>query len=167
LDVNGAQIQNDIEYVAAVFVIGASNQQLSQFSAPFTLKDQGIYSGMYWIGGTCNGLQEFPANGDSFINLIGRDNIYLGITECIGCSPGGYLGSVSFSVQATTITAYVHQDSDWACPLSVTECGVDGLCPFIEQGEGNIIDELILEIDFSGGSCYWSCEPGTRTFIRQ
>ena len=47
-DVTSAPIQNNREYVAAVLVLGTGNQQLSAFSAPFKLKEQGIYTGTYW-----------------------------------------------------------------------------------------------------------------------
>ena len=51
LDVNGDLIVNGVEYVVAVLVEGTGNFQLSEFSKPFTLLDQGIYVGYYkgWL----------------------------------------------------------------------------------------------------------------------
>jgi len=50
MDVNGFPISNNVEYEVAVLVVGTGNYQLSQFSKPFNLLDQGIYCGTYFIG---------------------------------------------------------------------------------------------------------------------
>ena len=58
LNVNGAMIINGVEYVVAILVEGVpGNFQLSEFSRPFTLLDQGIYIGYY----------EGEAGSDNFI----------------------------------------------------------------------------------------------------
>jgi len=63
LDINNTPVQNEVEYVVAILVEGVSGFQLSEFSNPFTLKDQGIYNGDY------EGFYEFEmieyANGCS------------------------------------------------------------------------------------------------------
>ena len=92
LDVNGEQIQSNLEYVAAVFVLGVSNNQLSEFSGAFTLRDQPIYSGWYTIGWeeSCANKEtgamssdNSPLDGSRFVEVRDRDvehfNLYEGV----------------------------------------------------------------------------------------
>ena len=177
LDVSGAQIQDDIEYVTAVFVQGDGNRQLSEFSIPFTLNDQGIYSGRYIVleQGTCvdiNGAYgvELLDDGRTFIDLSGMENDYSGIIKFVESS--GLLSNydrIEFSVDGTTITNYTQSWPDllcWSTSTTVCNVGVDP-CPLFGQGnEGIIIDELRIEINRKTEDCIRTCE-GTIIFVRQ
>jgi len=164
LDINGGQIQNEIEYVATVFVIGIGHFQLSTFSTPFILKDRGIYSGRYvvkWSESNCADGDELNEN---IVDLLGIENSYSGkIKQVIRGNPYFPLGTVNFSVSGTTITDYVNDDPDFNFTSSI-----ENFCHYTSVGTGNIIDELILEVNTS--IVYLTCGKGcvgNRIFIRQ
>jgi len=196
LDVNGAQIQNNIEYVAAVFVFGKDNIQLSGYSGQFTLKNQGIYNGRYFngfeqicvlSGGGSQPFNRGVSSGDYYIDLVkDSKNEYTGGILCSVCCanppPIGegfeplpcvavHFGLVRFSVDGTTITNYsLVLNSNAPCEDGVFNTPIVGFCTYyfcrFEQGEGHIIDELTLEMVITNESCEKSCE-GTNVFIRQ
>jgi len=70
-----------VEYVVAVLVVGTGNHQLSEFSRPFTLKDQGIYDGYYEGFGCCLlRANESNPNRDALsVHLVGIAGSYLGV----------------------------------------------------------------------------------------
>jgi len=162
LDINGGQIQENIEYLAVVFAVGKDNFELSGYSGYFTLKNQGIYGGRYFIGieYECQNFPDDRADGSTFIDLTGNEDDYFGtfIRPHIGNQ-----GLVSFSVVGTTVLDYVR---DWPDQLCSPQPTCDGFCPVLEQGEGIIIDELNIEIAIISDYCNASCE-GTRFFIKQ
>jgi len=102
LDVNGGQIRNDIEYVVVVLVVGTGNHQLSSFSRPFTLKDQGMYAGEY---------EGFVASikVKSTIALTQADK-YVGSFIAFGSihDPGGEirLGEFSFIIETDSVKEF-------------------------------------------------------------
>jgi len=173
LDVNGAQIQNEVKYVAVVYVIGTGDQQLSEFSTPLILEEQGIYSGRYFIGGSdveCTldtTAPSWAADGTFFIDLRQAGEVYTGELKCPGCETGGGVsqGIVTFSVVGTTISDYVRVFPDAVC-LS-TLCDPEKPCPINEEGTGNVIDELIIEIPFTLENCFDNICTGTNIFVRQ
>ena len=73
LDVNDEQIQVNFEYVVAVLVVGTGNFQLSEFSRPFTLLDQGIYVGDY-IGTELWTFVEWTVPGNCNPTALPRHN---------------------------------------------------------------------------------------------
>ena len=175
LDVNGNPIINEIEYVVAVFVISAGNHQLSGSSKPFTLKNQGIYNGRYILGveQTClyiNDITTFasisPDSSSIFIVDLNEDgNDYFGIFPCPDCDEGVDYGPVRFTVDGTTITNWIWDMTFFTCWHS-SLCNIDDQCPGIEYGEGRIIDDLSIEIDYTTETCKSTC-PGTNILIRQ
>jgi len=87
LDVNGSPIQNDGEYVAAVFVIGEDDKQLSQpFSLPFVLTDLGVFSGNYVVASDGWG-QDYCGRGVR----LWRDASFLQIASVDGKTYSGTL----------------------------------------------------------------------------
>jgi len=169
-DVNGSQIQNEKEYVVAVFVVGVGNHQLKAFSTPFTLKDQGIYTGKYFYGTEHTCSDEFggsfsgtnPADGLFFVDFTENDDFYSGIFQCNECSnSAAYLGTASFYADGMSISNYIRE----AIKICPGGCG-DGECPLIQIGDGIVVDELMLEIEFTSVTCHNSCE-GTLFFPRQ
>ena len=174
LDVGGVPIQNDLEYVVSVFVIGTDINQLSDFSNPITLKDQGIYSGRHWIRRTqtCSDITDgtsegHAANGNIYIELVGNDTDYSGTILHINLSNHPNIGRISFSLLGTKIQNYNRRHE--------TICGTDseglpicdGVCYITELGDGTLIDELSFEISISNENCLLrSCE-GTLSFFRQ
>jgi len=175
LDVNGNPIQNETEYLAVVLVIGTGNIQLSSFFLPFILKNVPKYSGLYWIGrdlicdaylGQTDHPPEEP-DARSFIDLVSADgNSYSGIK----IFQQSERGLVSLSVKGESIFNYLHENPDHPCnptyPLLTGEaCNVDP-CAFLEQGAGNIIDELILELNITSQDCQEIC-GGKRIYARQ
>jgi len=174
LDVNGVQIQNDIEYVVVVFVMGTGNRQLSDYTAPFTLLNQGIYSGRYILDeekSCVNPVENVgitvPGNATEnvFVDFTETGNEYTGVIECPECEDDHLLGIVCFSAIGTSISNYIFGNVNNLC-TDPTWCDVGNPCLFIEQGEGSVKDELIIEVDFTNVGCYWVCE-GKRFFIRQ
>jgi len=177
LDINGAQIQNDREYVIAVFVVGTGNHQLKGFSTPFILKDQGIYVGRYWIGErnwSCNGGPENSdrAEGENVVDLTATGNNYSGIVECFRCPTAGapIPDPMNFSVVGTTIQNYIWNWASQLCGniqnLPTVPCDHGDPCPLLELGEGIIIDELVLEFYITSEDCISAC-VGTKFIIRQ
>ena len=175
LDINGNPIINGIEYVVAVFVFTSGNYQLSGFSKPFTLKNQGIYNGRYILGAeqTCLDINDIPTfasispdSSSIFIVDLNEDgNDYFGIFPCPRCVDPNDYGPVRFTVAGTTITNWI-----WDLKLIVcwhsSLCNHEDLCPGIEYGEGRIIDDLSIEIDYTNVSCKSTCS-GTNFLVRQ
>ncbi len=180
LNVNGGQIQNGIEYVAAVYVIGEDDQQLSELSLPFILKDWGIYSGRYWIGEVTScqwydGTSELDIEptGRFFIDLTSSDGSeYSGIYKFDGGSKGVQnIGRISLSVEGSLVSDYSRENASTGCTggemLNGEICPFGDTCPLIEQGAiGSIIDELILEIEINTEDCLRIC-TGQKIFVRQ
>ncbi len=192
LAINGTQIQNEKEYVAAVFVLGKDNVQLSGYSGQIFLRDQGIYNGRYSNGyekfcvlpdGSTQNLDRGASTGNYYIDLEKEfdSNKYQGEIFCSVCCatphPGHTVstcikvphGRVQFSVDGTNITNYwrgLHS----ICPLNPDAfpetCDYYFLSCGVEQGAGKIIDELTLEIAITIDDCEKSC-GGTVVFVRQ
>jgi len=84
-DVNGDQIRNNLEYVVTVLVVGTGNHQLSEFSRPLTLREQGIYSGEY-EGVFFQEIIDF-ANPSPPCPIESSDNVSTTLTGNIQSSP--------------------------------------------------------------------------------
>jgi len=178
LDVNGEQIQSNLEYVAAVFVKGTGRNQLSEFSRPFRLKDRGIYSGRYTVGwehscvNKVTGLmtpEDSPLDGLKFLELEPSGDRYEGGIQCPDCPEAEeFSSSAGFLVAGTSISNSIFFiDRICTLDLSINGCTVGELCSFFALGgEGNIIDELIMEIVHTGEDCVRTCE-GTIFLVRQ
>jgi len=170
LDVNGSPVQNDFNYVAAIYVVGKSERQLSQFSMPFFIRDRGIYEGSYELImhdqiQTDLGCQlERDSNIKTTLGL--QDGIYTGIFECgfaeEGCDPG-VLGagvifleisgqSISFTYEKIFIC--VPEQEDDPC----YSCMTGDTCIATFPGTGTLEDEILFNIDFTGEDCGGSHE---------
>ena len=172
LDVNGNPIINGNDYVAVLLVDGTDNQQISEFSGSFSLRDRHIYSGKYFYGfeKSCvflldNASEELnnSGDGDFFIDLNQFGTRLRGIMDCTNCDlKGAYL---FFELDGLTITRYELQ-ANYPCILPQYCVGVID-CSFVEFGSGTIIDDLVIEIVISRSEdCIRDCE-GTVVFVRQ
>jgi len=173
LDVNGNPINNGIEYVTAVLIFGTGNWQISEFSAPFALRDTHIYSGRYFYGyekscilndGASQELNN-SGEGDFFIELIQSGDALIGVMDCTNCGDGFGGASARFTINGSTVIIYELIHQQYLCPLSQYCVGVNN-CPFFENGSGTIIDDLVIEMDISSRNCIRDCE-GTVVFVRQ
>jgi len=182
IDVNGEQIQVNLEYVVAVLVVGAGNHQLSLFSRPFTLKDQGIYTGDYngvWAseitanpGTICPNRFEFLVSATITGTIQESYESYRGRIICTDpiCNDDVFkdFGPVSFTIANNIISNFL-QTQTIPCyqdpPCTSCVFGVDP-CPASFTGQGIVIGDLSFEISFSGDDCVGSHEI-TLTLFRQ
>ena len=175
-DVTSAPIQNNREYVAAVLVLGTGNQQLSAFSTPLKLKNQGIYNGRYfvyyfdrtciWVDGIDRGIGNSLAYIHQYVDLELIENEYSGLVIDPDEPLVPTLGVAKITVDGTKILNYSKEWTSTRCGWIIENgCIEDGFCDYSEQGEGNIIDELKFEIIYTDETCVYSCE-GTRIFQR-
>ena len=173
LDVRGAAVQNGSVYSVVVLVEGVDEFQLSEFSRPFTLADQGIYAGDYsgtvevaWStppGDPC------PASGVygeqvqiSLIALAGQQ--YQGVLSCVkpGCdtfliSPG-LEGTVSFEQSGSTLIDLSLVRNGLCFAASIPQCvicevNVDPCNTILTGASGTIGNELVLILPLSGENC--------------
>jgi len=136
-DVNGALIINGEEYVVAILTEGLlGNFQLSEFSRPFTLLDQGIYVGYYEGTGCCLRVEEEHNIIILKGPLTGSGVFYQGVMESI-FTP--FMGNISFNVEDDIISN---------CVVSDGLLG-DFLANF-DPGSGIVINDLLMEITFIG-----------------
>jgi len=181
LDIKGDQIINGVEYVVAIFVFGTGSHQLSEFSRPFRLIEQGIYSGDYegvYSGEIIKFVSEIPCPIDiigpfdmkTTIVETGQAN-YSGTLICTSCNfRGDDQGLISFIISNNvisnfifiqTIPCYVDPDAPCvSCVLNVDPCDANF------TGQGITTGELGLSIAFSGDDCFGSSE-NTLILFRQ
>jgi len=173
LDVNGGPIRNDLEYVIAVFVFGNSTYQLARFSTPVTLLDQGIYNGRYFNGWEHECLvkdgstyyYEVPPTASVIIDFTADGDDYYGLFVCVGCGNNNQRrDTMRFTVTGTTISNYSWIWSRQPCYTSY--CNENGFCAIYEYGEGTVIDDLTLKMNYTNEDCSQTCK-GTDYFIRQ
>ena len=161
-DVNDEQVRNNLEYVVVVLVVGIGNHQLSEFSIPFTLREQGIYSGDYigeWNQDIINPVTN-NCNSNTFfqkisITIIGSTlDKYSGNLICTDCEliPQFIdMGSISFITANNIISNFsLTQTIPCYCGLCVVD--VDP-CNAVFTGQGIITGDLNLEISYSGDDC--------------
>jgi len=173
LDVNGDQIINGVEYVVAIFVFGTGTHQLSEFSRPLTLLNQGIYVGEYTgvyiqdiinpSAPACNTLV-FNRPMEITMRETGTEN-YSGTLICPPCREiYRDIGSVRITIADNIISEFIYnQVIPCYCGLCVFE--VDP-CNAVFTGQGIIQDEVNFEISFSGDDCAGFSE-NTLTLFRQ
>ena len=182
LDVNGSPIQNELEYVVAILVKGVGDLQLSEFSRPFTLIEQGIYSGRYFLGfddqpctrsdGSMTSPGTTPPDGTYYVDLTGDSNTYSGILRCDTCDPGlTTWGVLSLTIEGTEIPEF---RQDWAgAPCFSILCVDNPGCPWTSAGQGTVDDEVVFTVSSIGATmstdpvCDLSDCASTTTFIRQ
>jgi len=178
IDVNGEQIQVNLEYVVAVLVVGTGNHQLSEFSRPLTLRIQEIYTGDYngvWVSEvTANPGTICPDKFEFFVSATITGTIqesYRGRIICTDpiCDPDFInQGPVSFTIANNIISNFL-QTQTIPCyqdpPCTSCVFGVDP-CPASFTGQGIVIGDLSFEISFSGDDCVGSHEI-TLTLFRQ
>ena len=143
--------------------------------------DQPIYNGRYWIGSdeTCVGYEitlsrSLKLSPSDIIDLGSDDGVNYSGIYTFDCAPPCPLeeltnrGNVELTIDGSIISYYT-----WDNPAQPCFGGPDisgGICtspcPFSEQGEGTIVDELILEINFTNEDCQLICE-GKRFYVRQ
>jgi len=176
-DVNGEQIRVNLEYVVAVLVVGTGNQQLSEFSRPFTLQDRAIYSGDYEgmrlvdltpccaaPGNTCecNDCVEvqgliafFLANNEITSTIKEVGGKYKGFLICIFCGPQISGNELSFIIINNTLFDPSVQQTGKCYGSGVCrDCTPDvDPCDAIFTGQGTITNELNIEISLSGDDC--------------
>jgi len=171
LDVNGSPVQNDFNYVVAIYVVGKSDTQLSQFTEPFFIRDRGIYDGLYEIFmhdqiQTDLGCQR---EKDSHLGTLiqQKDGIYTGLIGCIleevGCNISNVSwGNVSLEISGHSISFvyeriagcnYPEQDDD-----PCYSCLQGEVCNTTFSGTGTIEDDILFDIDYSGEDCGGSHE---------
>jgi len=172
LDVSGNPINNGIEYVSVVLIFGTGNWQISEFSAPFALRDTHIYSGRYFYGyekscilpDDASFQLKGSAEGNYFTNLVQSGDLLIGAMDCTNCGDGFEGAGVEFDFDGTTIIAYRLIHTHYPCNLS-QYCEVKD-CFLGESGSGTIIDDLVIEMVITSGDCIRDCE-GTVVFVRQ
>ncbi len=146
LDVNGNPIQNRLEYVVAILVEGIGNFQLSEFSRPFTLKDQAIYAGYYEGRDCCNNVK-------STIKFSGGK--YRG--PHIWVQGDITLAEFSFIITETDSVKEFIWNLNVACIEAFNNCTTrPEICTAEYIGSGTLSDELVLVIfafALGGGNC--------------
>jgi len=140
IDVSGAQITNDIEYVVVILVEGVDDFQLSGFSRPFTLLNIGIYSGAYDLNfARQNYIVDsavIAGSGDNYVGRIfGEDPINV-LGDC-GIEPFFDLGPISFKITGNTISEWL-----WQHKVSIP-CEI---IIFDYIGDGVIVNETTLRL---------------------
>jgi len=171
IDVNGNSVKNEVEYVGIVLTVGKGNNQLSEFSRPFTLKDQGIYSGEYrglllmeFINPdivTCQ-LVRFETSGvfSSTVFWVGGDQ-YRGE---IACSELDFCliymdAKFSFVIKSNIVSNIIVDTNPLLCgsfdPICTPPCSPPNeVCNGILSGnEGTSENELVLNFLASGDRC--------------
>jgi len=175
IDVNGEQIQVNLEYVVAVLVVGTGNHQLSEFSRPLTLTAQGIYSGDY-EGILVKEIIEWssPVNEVNCATRVFSTQVsttitgsilgYKGRIICTDCNPFMDQGPISFMISDNIISNFLYNQTIvcWqGCP-----CAANDPCEVSFTGQGTVNNELSFEIPFSGDDCVGSLEI-TLSLFRQ
>jgi len=167
LDTNGLQIQSDVEYIVAILVVGTGNQQLSEPSLPFILRNQGIYDGFYEAVMT-----------DQFVTTLDCQRERTAFTEfqtVLKLQQSNYFGSLGCLETSTNCTeklfdqgSIILEVSDQIVTFTYlinTVCGVYG--PYEEcftcdssdpctgsfASTGTIEDELVFNIHYTGEDC--------------
>jgi len=143
LDVNGALIIDGVEYVVAILVMatveGTVDYQLSEFSRPFTLRDQGIYGGYYKGSGCClSGFGNIVNN--ICIEVEGNTSNYQGTLEVVVVRNEGdtiIISTIRFKVVGDIISDFIVSGGDLGDRLTV-----------FNPGSGRVINDLTLEIVF-------------------
>jgi hypothetical protein len=179
LDANGEPIRHYLEYVATVFVLGVGDTQLSEFSRPFKLKNQGIYCGEYAIGGKgeCwstiddnilyNDYSNWdsPANDAHSIVIMGSATKYFAIQKYeVGPEEWHTKDTIHISVNGSTISDYAFQTLRYGCVD--LQCDQIDTCSIMEKGQGLIIDDLRMEITYTRENCNNYCE-GKLLYVRK
>jgi len=181
LDVNGDQIINGVEYVVAIFVFGTGSHQLSEFSRPFTLQDQGIYSGDY-VGVYSVEIIKYVSATPCPIDIFGPFDMkttilgtgqasYSGTLICTSCNlRGDDQGLISFIISNNIISNFLFRQNipcyvDPEAPCVSCVLNVDP-CDANFTGQGIATGELGLSIAFSGDDCFGSSE-NTLILFRQ
>jgi len=170
LDVNGSPVGNDFNYVVAIYVVGKSERQLSQFTEPFFIRDRPIYEGTYEIFWhdkiqTDQGCQrEFNWNLGIQINFL--DGIYSGGIGCFDpqCEHPDAHASLWLEITGQSITSvvdyfflycYYPEQSGDPC----YSCELDKLCDsVIIPGTGIVEEDIEFIIDYTGEDCGGSHE---------
>jgi len=162
LDATGNPIVNNLEYVAAVFVFSSGNRQLSEFSAPFTLRDQNIYIGEYQGVRVSEVTVRTPTPGNTCVPFEGQTvNITITINENEGLYssfiPDSFTEDrlLSFTI-TNNILSNVSFTQTGGCYLG--GCGIcSGSCDVIYPGQGTF-DEVTLVLSYSGDDCVGTVE---------
>ena len=145
-DVNGGQIRNLLEYVVAVLVVGTGNHQLSEFSRPFRLIDQGIYAGDYEGTDCCSPVKSTIVFGGG--KYSGPYILVVGDLT---------LGRFSFIITETDSIKEFIWNLNIACIGWLNECvNRPEICTGEWIGSGTLSNELFLDIfavALGGGTC--------------
>ncbi len=156
LDVNGEMLRSNFEYVVAVLAFGTGNFQLSEFSRPFTLRDQDIYIGEYQGVRSSDLTIRNPTPG----NTCSQFAVIRDITITINENEGLYSSFIpnfftedrllSFTI-TNNILSNVSFTQTGGCYLG--GCGIcSGSCDVIFPGQGTF-DEVTLVLSYSGDDC--------------
>ena len=167
-DIHAQTISNDNDYVVVVFVVGTGQVQLSKPTRTLSLREQGIYDGIYM------GNYQSDPEGSVFVDsirFVSSQDTYAGqlYRRCPRgdiCEPGEFVlvGDVSFDVVQESIESFTYNQS--RC-LYILCNAPDGICPGVFTGEGEIVDEIAISINHSGTDCSFSFDGGTLTYRRQ
>jgi len=171
LDANGSLIQDEGTYVTVILVKGVAGFQLSGFSMPYTLKEQGVYSGRYRISATafCRflGGNTGPWNAapnTSQVEIKDTEGEYSGRVDCTLSSCSSPKGSFFLIIDGSDIVEFRWEWPSYVCPEP--NCGLSFGCARLGQGQGIVEDELIFQISVQDVSCFANCES-IYTLIRQ
>lgn len=144
-DVNGADIQNEIEYKLTIALLINTNWLLSEISDAILLKNENILNGRYIGSWTDNIYTNFGISCElEFIAGKLRGDFFYspGFSPCCG---GEDDGSITIDLEGNIIKEFVYnQDLD---------SFMGGRCPGLYKGTGTLKGLSTLEISFEGNDC--------------
>jgi len=149
LDVNGDLIINSEEYVVAILVEGTGNFQLSEFSRPFTLLNQGIYGGYYEGNGCC--VRVVTANfvvGDDFRPSILSGQLGGAASNYQGAIEGIHGKNTSVDSIDTSIIRF-NVVNDTISDFNISGRFLGEALEFFDPGSGMVINDLLMEISLN------------------